>query len=163
MRELLLAVKFMHDHRFIHGDLRPGNVGIDLAPIRVTLLGIGTASRLERPGDLLPPAPGSGGSVYYLAPECELKQHGSPIDIWAVGVMAYQLTYGYIPFKFRVNPWRVGRVHEKLRPDFIRIYDDAISRMEADYQHALRSPREGYIHRTYHVAPNLTPRRQFDN
>ncbi len=115
----------MHDHRFIHGDLKPGNVGIDAAPIRVTLLGIGTASCLERPGDLLLPMPGSAGSVHYLAPECELKQHGSPIDIWAVGVMAYQLTYGYNPFEFRVNPWRVGRVHKKLRPDFIRIYDDA--------------------------------------
>ncbi|KAH6614584.1 kinase-like domain-containing protein [Chaetomium sp. MPI-SDFR-AT-0129] len=146
LRELLLAVKFMHDHRFIHGDLRPGNVGIDLAPIRVTLLGVGTASRLERPGDLLPPAPGSRGSVHYLAPECELKQHGSAIDMWAVGVMAYQLTYGQNPFRFRVNPWRETRASEKLRPEFIRKYEDAISRMEADYRDTLRSPREGYLH-----------------
>ncbi len=159
LRELLLAVKFMHDHRFIHGDLRPGNVGIDLIPIRVTLLGVGTVSRL-RPGDFLPPAPGSRRSVHYLAPECELKQHGASIDMWAVGVIAYELTYGYNPFKFRVNPWRVGRGNEKLRPDFIRIYEDTISRIDDDYRHALRSPREGYIYRKYHVALNLKPRRQ---
>ncbi|KAK4096357.1 hypothetical protein N658DRAFT_554667, partial [Parathielavia hyrcaniae] len=80
LRELLMAVKFMHEHKFIYGDLWPGNVGIDL-PIRVTLLGVGTASRLERPGDFLPPAPGSRGNVHYLAPECELKQHGTSIDV----------------------------------------------------------------------------------
>jgi serine/threonine protein kinase len=67
-----MAVKFMHERKFIHGNLRPSNVGIDL-PIRVTLLGIGTASRLERRRDLLPLAPGSRGNVHYLAPEYELK------------------------------------------------------------------------------------------
>ncbi len=96
--------------------------------------------------------PRGRGKVHYLAPECELTQYGESIDVWAFRVIAYQLTYGHNPFKFRVNPWRVGRANEKLRPDFVRSYEDAISKMEADYQHALQSPREGYIHREYLVA-----------
>ncbi|KAK3902866.1 hypothetical protein C8A05DRAFT_33404 [Staphylotrichum tortipilum] len=57
LRTLLLALKFMHGHQFVHGNLKPGNVGIDLQPIRVTLLEVGTASRLQQPGDMLVPTP----------------------------------------------------------------------------------------------------------
>ncbi len=87
--------------------------------------------------------------MHYLAPECELQEHDASIDIWAIGVIAHQLTYGYNPFKFRVNPWREGRANGRLRRDFIQAYEEAIARLGTDYQRAMGASREGFIHREY--------------
>lgn len=81
LRESLLGVKFMRDDGFIHRDLKPGNIGIDVEPIRVVLLDVGTADYLRKPGDFLTPTPGCRGTVRYLARECELEPHNASVDI----------------------------------------------------------------------------------
>ncbi len=40
----------------------------------------------------------------YMAPEVLECEVGPPADVWAAGVMAYQLLSGYLPFDDRTNP-----------------------------------------------------------
>lgn len=133
----------MHDQGWLHRDLKPTNIGIVGMPLRSVLLDIGTSAQ----GTALLPEPGCGGTQGYLAPERELEKYDNSVDIWAMGVILYELTYGHHPWKFAINPWREGKENEKLRPAFRKSYQDTIDRMARDYQSARRSPTEGYIHR----------------
>lgn len=63
-----------------------------------------------------------------------------------MGVILFELTYNYHPWKFSINPWRNGN-NEELRPFFEENYESAIGRMSRDYQNASTSPAKGYIHR----------------
>ena len=149
-REALLAVKVFHDHHWMHRDLKPANIGIIGKPLRCILLDTGTSVYLK-PGHGLQPNPGHRGTLNYLAPERELGKYDLSVDIWAMGVILYQLTYGHHPWKFAINPWRDEEENEKLRPEFRKSYQDVIDKMTADYQSAHQSPTQGYIHRRYSI------------
>lgn len=143
-RDALLGVKFLHDHRWVHGDLKPANIGLP----RSVLLDTDTSMYLES-GDMASPTPGSGGTVDYLAPERELEKYDFAVDIWSMGVIGYELTYGRHPWRLSLNPWRDGEEHESLRPRFRDAYKEAIERLGRHHQRARQSPARGYIHRMY--------------
>ncbi|KAK2873806.1 hypothetical protein FQN49_002052 [Arthroderma sp. PD_2] len=128
--EALLGLNFLHSHGWVHGDLKPGNIGIlDVASLRVVLLDFGGATNLK-PGTLLPASPGIGGTINYIAPERELQAHDHLIDVWSLGVIGFELLYGYHPWKLAVNPWRLGNRFEVLRPTFQSQYRKAVREME---------------------------------
>jgi serine/threonine protein kinase len=40
------------------------------------------------------------GTPGYIAPEIiELKPHGKPVDMWAIGIITYVLLSGYLPYE----------------------------------------------------------------
>ncbi|KAL9014351.1 MAG: hypothetical protein Q9173_001000 [Seirophora scorigena] len=116
-RDALEGLKSMHDGRWLHHDMKPTNIGLVGSPLRSVLLDVGTSARIQR-GVALQPEPGARGTVGYLAPELELKEYDFSIDIWAMGVILYELTYGHHPWNFTLNPWREGKKYEMLRPAF---------------------------------------------
>ncbi|KAJ2981301.1 hypothetical protein NUW58_g6722 [Xylaria curta] len=121
-RDALLALQVMHNGGWMHRDLKPANIGlIDPAPVPLVTIG-------------------------YLAPELELEDYDHRIDIWAMGIILYCLTYGCHPWKFALNPWRDGKENETLRAQFRESYQAAIGKMMKDYRTARQSPTEGYIH-----------------
>ncbi|KAL5901797.1 hypothetical protein ACKVWE_011513 [Pyricularia oryzae] len=129
-RSLLLQVKVLHDRGWLHGDLKPANVGIIGTPQRAVLLDIGNAKHL-RPGCHLNPTPGSGGTIGYIAPEREMESYDRSIDIWSLGVIGYEITYGHPPWKQTQNPWRRDRCNS-LREAFHKQYDDTITKLASD-------------------------------
>ena len=149
-RHALLGVRILHRDRWVHGDLKPDNIGVigTGKSAKGVLLDIGGCIRLGA-GGLVPPTPGIGGTVNYLAPESELEGFDSTADIWALGVIGYELTYGHHPWRLAQNPWREGAKYEKLRPTFNELYEKAINRLKRHSQMARESPSSGYIHRMY--------------
>jgi serine/threonine protein kinase len=145
-RDALLGVKVLHDKDWLHCDLKPANIGIlhEAGLPRSVLLDIGSCRHLVR-GSWLQPNPGRQGTIGYLAPEFEQRTYDHSIDIWAMGVILFELTYNIHPWKIAENPWRTG--NETLRPIFAKMYQDALDRMTEDYESAHESPTEGYIHR----------------
>ena len=151
-RDALVGLKIMHhDMNRVHRDLKPANIGVLGTPARAVLLDVGTSAYIQ-PGAMLQPTPGHGGTVNYLAPEIEQEQYGAPVDIWAMGVILYELTYGQHPWRYAINPWREGRDNKELRTAFRESYKNAIERMAKDYKSTQEAPADGYIHRKY---PNL--------
>ena len=149
-RDALLGLRDMHHGGWIHRDLKPTNIGLVGTPARTILLDNGTSAYL-RPGTMMKPHPGAIGTVGYLAPELEIEDYDHSIDIWAMGIILYHLTYNHHPWKFALNPWRDVEENENLRPEFRKCYQTAIDRTMKDYNAARLASMEGYIHREYLV------------
>lgn len=96
MEQVLSAVSIAHDHRIIHRDLKPQNILIDENNIaKITDFGIAIAlseTSITQTNTML-------GSVHYLSPE---QARGSMAtdqsDIYAVGIILYELLTGNVPF-----------------------------------------------------------------
>lgn len=117
LAEIANGLQAAHDHRIVHRDLKPDNVFLssrDGNPRAATLLDFGVAKLGERAygasdgtsdratGDA-PSAPGGLlGTPVYMAPE-QLRGEavGPAADVFALGVIAYQMmSGGALPFQF---------------------------------------------------------------
>lgn len=103
-----------------------------MSPPRAVPIDLGGAEHIPAAGGSLPPSPGAGGTVGYLSPERELEEYGLPSDIWAMGVVGYELSYGRHPWRFfSLNPFRPGPAFESSRPAFHKAYESAMRVLNA--------------------------------
>lgn len=94
MGELLLALKELHGLGFVHRDIKPENVLID-ADGHIKLADFGSSTRLTADDhDIVV------GTPDYVAPELLNMSGGlcEKTDLWAVGVVVYELAFGITPF-----------------------------------------------------------------
>src|SRR5688572_10284448 len=94
--ELAGALAALHTHRLVHGDVKPENARLDEEG-RAVLLDLGFARRLRegRSG----PAPADAGSLAYLSPERVRGESAGPAaDVFALGIVLYELATGLHPF-----------------------------------------------------------------
>lgn len=137
-RDALLGLQFLHTHEWLHGDVKPQNIGIVGTPPRAVLLDLGSAIQADSKSHISA-TPGRGGTVHYLAPEREMQGYDHLADIWGMGVIGYELTYGHHPWQFAINPWRPGKSHEQLRQPFNLKYEKAMALLSDDHQRAISS------------------------
>ncbi len=108
-RQIVDAVAHAHDRGIVHGDIKSSNIMVAVDG-RVKILDFGlavqkpmaarlsAASEIETTG---PPPPGScTGTVPYMAPEL-LRGRPADVysDIWALGVLFFEMLCGYRPFR----------------------------------------------------------------
>lgn len=96
MHQVLSAVALAHKNRIIHRDIKPQNILIDNQDrIKITDFGIAVAlseTSITQTNTLL-------GSVHYLSPEqARGSMATSKSDIYALGVVLYELLSGSVPF-----------------------------------------------------------------
>jgi serine/threonine-protein kinase len=90
------AVSYVHQRGIVHRDLKPNNIKIDDQG-RVKLLDFGIAKSGDSPklttdGNVI-------GTLHYLAPEQVRGAAATPSsDIWALGVVLYEMVTGRVPF-----------------------------------------------------------------
>ena len=90
-QELAGALTALHAAGLVHGDLKPENVRQDAAG-RAVLLDLGLARAVGRAA-----AP-AGGSLLYLSPErARGEPAGPPSDVFALGLVLYELATGAHP------------------------------------------------------------------
>ncbi|MBK9746670.1 MAG: serine/threonine protein kinase [Chloroflexi bacterium] len=93
------ALTRTHRLNIIHRDLKPANVLLadDGMP---KLTDFGVARIGDAPGTMLTQIGTVLGTVAYLSPEiCEGGKYNEQTDIWAFGVMLYQMLTGHLPFE----------------------------------------------------------------
>ncbi|KAL7003901.1 Calcium/calmodulin-dependent protein kinase type I [Cystobasidiomycetes sp. EMM_F5] len=93
------AVAYLHEQGIVHRDLKPENLLFrtqdENADLMIADFGL---SRVVN-DDAMSLLTTTCGTPGYMAPEVFRKTgHGKPVDVWAIGVIAYFLCAGYTPF-----------------------------------------------------------------
>ncbi len=108
MIQLTSAVQQAHEHNIIHRDIKPQNVLVkDDGTVKITDFGISLAHdavQLTQTDAVL-------GSAHYLAPETTRGEAPTnQVDIYALGIVFYELLTGSVPFKGD-NPVQIAMKH----------------------------------------------------
>src|SRR5262249_2688623 len=92
IRQVCYALEYAHKHGVMHRDVKPANAFV-LQDKTLKVLDFGLAANLNRPllGDHA-----FAGTPDYMAPEVVIRntRYDSRVDIWATGIMLYQLLTG---------------------------------------------------------------------
>jgi hypothetical protein len=91
---LTRAVGYLHEHGIVHRDLKPGNIFIENGTLKVGDYGLSKfISGSQRTAQTQ-----SVGTVHYMAPEISTGNYNKGIDIYAAGVILYEMLTGHVPF-----------------------------------------------------------------
>lgn len=114
LRQVALILDYAHSRGVVHRDIKPGNVMIE-PDGRVRLMDFGI-SRSENQSDR--PAEPFLGTPEYASPE---QAKGSPLDgradIYALGILAFEMLLGHPPFESENLLEVLGRHREEEVPE----------------------------------------------
>jgi calcium-dependent protein kinase len=120
MRSTLRTLSVMHSKNVLHRDVKPGNFmrlgGGAGAPVKAVDFGIARPFDPEAlPLERLP----TEGTPCYMAPELLRSEESPKADVWAAGVMLYELLTGRMPFRDRSSPGKpvLSRVWRSIMND----------------------------------------------
>jgi uncharacterized protein (TIGR03066 family) len=99
--KLALAMQVAHEAGVVHRDLKPGNIVINKKGEPI-ILDFGLARQLDDPSTRLTQQGAIYGTPSYMAPEQaggDPRAIGPACDIYALGVILYELLTGNVPFQ----------------------------------------------------------------
>lgn len=111
INEIAAGLAAIHDAGILHRDLTAGNIMVSRRKnIKITDFGIATVSngKRNRKGGVL-------GTGAYTAPEAWNGQAVTASDIYSLGVVAYQIITGMLPFEGE-HQAEMRRLHEEVMP-----------------------------------------------
>lgn len=103
IRQILLALNYMHKQNMVHRDLKPENILLESADpdcleIKVADFGFSCIFNPKEKLNLCL------GSPLYMAPEVVKEdEYDEKVDIWGIGVMTYYIMSGVQPFDGRTR------------------------------------------------------------
>jgi hypothetical protein len=135
------AVAYLHDRGIVHRDLKPANIFSDDGVVKVGDYGLSKFISCSRRSGHTE----SIGTVHYMAPEVANGRYGKEIDVYALGIILYELLTGRVPF----DGESVGEVlmkHLTAQPDISVLAEPyrsiAAKAMEKDPELRYRSANE---------------------
>ena len=95
-KQIILALKFIHDNNIVHRDIKLDNILIDLDN-NIKICDFGVSKIINKDDIMLEQC----GTPAYIAPEILLNQgyDGFGVDVWSSGVVLYAMLSGCVPFK----------------------------------------------------------------
>ncbi len=114
------GLSYAHQRGLIHRDIKPGNVLLKMrdgayVPRQAVITDFGLAIQ-QKDGDEMDTAPFMGSLAYMSPEQCENKTIDGRSDIYALGILLYQLTTGQLPFNINAPADIVKHLNESPLP-----------------------------------------------
>ncbi|HJN11010.1 MAG TPA: serine/threonine-protein kinase [Pirellulaceae bacterium] len=93
--QIASGVTYLHDHGIVHRDLKPGNIFVDEDIVKIGDYGLSKYISCSRRSGQTE----SVGTFHYMAPEIGKGVYGKEIDVYALGIMLYEMLCGSVPFE----------------------------------------------------------------
>lgn len=112
LKGLVDGVSYLHDHGIVHRDLKPANLFLEEGVVKIGDYGLSKfiANTAEAGHSA------SVGTCHYMAPEISTGKYQKPIDIYAIGIIIFEMLTGRVPFDGE-TPHEVLMKHLTSRPD----------------------------------------------
>lgn len=156
--ELARAIGHLHDNGIVHRDLKPANIFLESGAVKVGDYGLCKFMS----GSTRNPQTQSVGTVHYMAPEISTGNYSKQIDIYAAGILLYEMITGKPPFDGE-TAGEVLMKHLTANPDLSKLppgYAEVIGKALAKdpnlrYRHVMEmvTALEDYAHQGTAPAP----------
>ena len=118
--QTLAGMYFLHKNGFIHRDLKPENLLVtENNVLKICDFGWTYESEMDENEEGEQESSGERktfcGTLEYMAPEMiNRKHHNHQLDVWALGILLYELVHGKAPFKG--NQYMIARnqIHQQI-------------------------------------------------
>jgi len=111
--QLLSGLVYIHRRQIVHRDLKPNNVLVSGQRVKVLDFGLAAFA-----GQILP----TSGTLAYMAPEVVRGEPATlAADLYAVGVLAYELLAGWHPFAYAGRDVTQATLHTEVDFTFVDI------------------------------------------
>lgn len=132
------AIHYLHEQGLVHRDLKPGNIFIENSVVKVGDYGLckflGSTQRVAQTQSV--------GTVHYMAPEISSGNYNRQIDIYAAGVILYEMLTGKVPFEGQ-SAGEILMKHLTSNPDLTKVPREFVPIIE---KALAKNPALRYLH-----------------
>lgn len=153
--QLARALAEAHTKGIVHRDIKPENV-IKTPSGVVKVLDFGLARAADAASPRLTQTGMLVGTPAYLAPEQALGQDTDfRTDIFALGLLLYELASGINPFVAKTIPATIARIVEEDPPRLTEVLPHCVPELDRIIQHCLRKDPAARYRATHEVVSDL--------
>lgn len=119
--QMVLAIEHIHSKGYIHRDIKPENIFLD-RDMNALLGDFGWCSHISDTTYRYQKA----GTYEYMSPEgLHGKLQGREVDVWALGILLYELFHNKEPFPGRSSPQVLASIEKKAVEFFMDVPHEA--------------------------------------
>ncbi|MBN2128060.1 MAG: serine/threonine protein kinase, partial [Sedimentisphaerales bacterium] len=116
LREIAKGLSYLHECGIVHRDLKPSNIFYENGYVKIGDYGLTKAmSTSHHVSHTI-----TVGTVHYMAPEIGAGRYDRGVDIYALGVLLYEMLTGQVPF-LGASPAEILMKHISATPDLSHI------------------------------------------
>ncbi len=116
LREIGKGLSYLHECGIVHRDLKPGNIFYENGYVKIGDYGLTKAiSTSHHVSHTI-----TVGTVHYMAPEIGAGKYDRSVDIYALGILLYEMLTGQVPF-IGASPAEILMKHMTAAPDLTNI------------------------------------------
>jgi len=94
LHQIVETINYLHSIHICHRDIKLDNIMINEDTLKITLIDFGFATKFDEKD----PLKDKWGTPYFIAPEVMKGTYGKEWDMWSIGIMAYYMLSGALPF-----------------------------------------------------------------